>query len=485
MSLLNNFTLGDHHIGETAKFVKASEHQGLGHRSQFIASLRHYFFCAMFVGTNLKLGAPHLCGEDHMMEEIMPVPPLPIIDDEFQSRDLYAPDVIANPYPYYQALRDQPIQFGLEDYPPGTVPGVDKPHPAWVVLKHADVVDVCRRPETFSSRDIMQEESEAPTLMLVNHDRPRHTELRAIAQKAFHPKRVMEDVAPWMERTVNKQLDLIGDAEVDFMRDLAPNLPALVMTRLIGLPEADYVLLRRWANAFMVTSDFTVEERQACNIELWSYFQEAVDKRYTKIERGAEVPDDLMSAFITAESDGNKLTREEVVRFCLTLVVAGAETTGYLLGNLIDVLVSEDGLYDKVRADRALIRNLVEESLRRDGPVQRLHRVCVEDTMIGEAHIKAGDWVAIFHASANRDPEVWERPDDFILDRPNFRKHVTFGNGIHHCMGAGIARNEAVQMITSIMDRYERIEPAGERIRQRGGLLNYGLETCPVRFVSA
>lgn len=413
----------------------------------------------------------------------MPSTSAPEISEDFASRDLYSPDVIANPYPYYDVLRDKPIQFGLEDYPPGTVPGVDKPHPAWVVLKHADVVDVCRRPDVFSSRDIMQEESDAPTLMLVNHDKPRHTELRAIAQMAFHPKRVMEDVGPWMERTVERQLDLAGSGKVDFMKDLAPNLPALVMTRLIGLPEEDYVLLRRWANAFMVTSDFTIEERQQCNVDLWMYFQEAVNKRYAEIERGADVPDDLMSAFITAEADGNKLTREEVVRFCLTLVVAGAETTGYLLGNLIDVLVSEDGLYDTVRADRSLIRNLVEESLRRDGPVQRLHRVCTEDTTIGETQIKAGDWVAIFHASANRDPAVWDKPNDFILDRPNFRKHVTFGNGIHHCMGAGIARNEAVQLVTSIMNRYSRIEPAGDRVRQRGGLLNYGLETCPVNFV--
>lgn len=402
---------------------------------------------------------------------------------DFTVKDLYDPEVIANPYPYYAHLRDRPIEFGYEDYPPGTVPGQDKPYPAWVILKHKDVQAVCRQTEFFSSRDIMQEESDAPTLMLVNHDDPRHAELRKIAQAAFAPKRVMQDVAPWMERTVANQLDIAGSGDVDFMEDLAPNLPALVMTKLIGLPEEDHILLRRWANAFMVTSDFTLEERQQCNIDLWSYFSDAVDRRYAEIERGKSVPDDLTSAFIQAEEDGNSLTKEEVVRFCLTLVVAGAETTGYLLGNLIDALVSEDGLFEQIRADRTLVRPFIEESLRRDGPVQRLHRVCIQDTTIGEADIKAGDWVAVFHASANRDPNVFENPDELILKRPNVGKHVTFGHGIHHCMGAGIARNEAAQMINSILDRYSSIEPAGERKRQRGGLLNYGLETCPIRFV--
>ena len=408
----------------------------------------------------------------------------PPIDPNFSVKDLYSPEVIANPYPYYDALRDRPVQFGLEDYPPGTIPGQDKPHPAWVVLKHADVMEVCRRADVFSSRDIMQEQSDAPTLMLVNHDDPRHAELRKIAQIAFLPRRVLSDVAPWLKSTVAKQLNEAGAGEIDVMENLAPNLPALMMTRLIGTPEEDFHLLRRWANAFMVTSDFTLEERQQCLVELFSYYKEAVDRRYALIESGADAPDDLMSAFITAEADGGKLTREEVVLFCITLVVAGAETTVYLLGNLLDVLADDPALYAKLREDRTLIRPFIEESLRRDGPVQRLHRVCVKDVEIGGAKIKEGDWVAIFHASANRDPAVWENPNDFILNRPNIGKHATFGHGIHHCMGAGIARNEAATLIDGLLDRYKAIEPAGERVRQRGGLLNYGLETCPVRLVS-
>lgn len=409
--------------------------------------------------------------------------PIPTIPATFRARDLYSPDVFANPYPYYDYLRERPIQFGLEDYPPGTIPGVDKPYPAWVVLKHADVLEVCRNAQVFSSRDIMQEESEAPTLMLVNHDDPRHAELRKIAQVAFTSKRVMTDIVPWLEKSVASQLDRFANGTVDFMADLAPNLPALVMTKLIGTPEEDHTLLRRWANAFMVTSEFTLEERQQCNKDLWTYYQTMVETRCAEIAAGKPVPDDLMSAFIQVDVDGVRLTREEVIRFCLTLVVAGAETTGYLLGNMVDVLVDDPDLFARLKSDRTLVRPFIEESLRRDGPVQRLHRVCVRDTILGGARMRAGDWVAIFHASANRDPAVWENPNDFVLNRPNIAKHATFGHGIHHCMGSGIARHEAAQMINGILDRCSRLESAGERKRQRGGLLNYGLETCPVTFV--
>ena len=190
-----------------------------------------------------------------------------------------------------------------------------------------------------------------------------------------------------------------------------------------------------------------------------------------------------MSAFIQAEAEGKSLTKDEVIRFCLTLVVAGAETTGYLLGNLIDVLADRPDVFSLLKEDRTQIRAFIEESLRRDGPVQRLHRVCVQDYEIGGAQIKAGDWVAIFHASANRDPAVFENPNEFILGRPNMGKQMTFGHGIHHCMGSGIARAEATHLLNGILDRCTAIKPAGERKRQRGGLLNYGLETCPVEFV--
>lgn len=400
---------------------------------------------------------------------------------DFDVTKLLDPDVIANPYPYYALLRAQPPQFGLLDYPPGTVPGVDQPNPAWVFTRYDDVLGVMKNFEAFSSRDPMQEASEAPTLMLVNHDRPRHTLLRNIAKKAFTPKRVGTDIAPLVTQTISEMVNGLIDNDIDFMQEVAGVLPSVVMTFLIGTPREDYPKLVRWANAFMVSSDFTPEERQQCNIELFTYYSTKVAECYAAIERGDEVPDSLMAAFIRAEDEGQQLTKEEVVLFCITLVVAGAETTTYLLGNLVATLQEEPEFFDLLKNDRTQIRPFIEESLRRDGPPQRLFRVATQDIEHGGVQIKEGDWVAFFMAAANRDPDMFTDPDKFILNRPNIGRHVTFGHGIHHCLGSSVARMEAEKMLEVILDNCSGIEAGSKpKQRQRGGLLTYGLQSLPV-----
>ena len=400
---------------------------------------------------------------------------------DFDVTKLLDPDVIANPYPYYAILRERAPEFGLLDYPPGTVPGVDTPNPAWVFTRYDDVVGVLKGHENFSSRDPMQEASDAPTLMLVNHDRPRHTTLRNIAKKAFTPKRVVTDIAPLVTQTISEMINGLVDAEIDFMKEVAGVLPSVVMTFLIGTPREDYPKLVRWANAFMVSSDFTLEERQQCNMELFQYYSTKVAECYAAIERGETVPDSLMAAFIRAEDEGQQLTKEEVVLFCITLVVAGAETTTYLLGNLVATLVEEPALFDQLKQDRSLIRPFIEESLRRDGPPQRLFRVATRDCEHGGVQIKKDQWVAFFMAAANRDPSVFPEPDRFQLQRPNIGKHVTFGHGIHHCLGSAVARMEAEKMLDVLLDHCSGIEVGSQPARrQRGGLLTYGLQSLPV-----
>jgi len=399
----------------------------------------------------------------------------------FDVTKMLEPEVIANPYPYYAILREQAPQFGLLDYPPGTVPGVDEPNPAWVFTRYDDVVGVLKDFETFSSRDPMQEASDAPTLMLVNHDRPRHTVLRNIAKKAFTPKRVVTDIAPLVTQTISEMINGLQDTEIDFMKEVAGVLPSVVMTFLIGTPREDYPKLVRWANAFMVSSDFTLEERQQCNIELFQYYTAKVAECYDKIERGESVPDTLMAAFIRAEDEGQQLTKEEVVLFCITLVVAGAETTTYFLGNLVATLVEQPELFDLLKNDRKQLRPFMEESLRRDGPPQRLFRVATRDCEHGGVQIKEGQWIAFFMAAANRDPGVFPDPDKFVLGRPNIGKHVTFGHGIHHCLGSVVARMEAEKMLDVILDSCSGIEAGSKPMkRQTGGLLTYGLQSLPV-----
>ena len=395
------------------------------------------------------------------------------------------PEVIRNPYPVYKILRKYKPVNGLLDFPPGTVPGVDKPYPAWVITKYEDVNYVLFNPDLFSSEDPMQAESSAPSLMLVNHDKPRHTSLRNLAKIAFTPKRIHDDIIGRLTEEVKEVVKNNVGKEIDFMPEIAGFIPPLVMTYLMGLPRDDYKLLVRWANAFMVSSTFTPEERQQCNAELFDYFSAAVKQRYEDVQNGVKVGDDLMTAFINAEYEGDTLTKEEVVLFCITLVVAGAESTTYFLGNLIGVILEDPTWFKKLKEDRSLLRPFMEECLRRDGPLQRLFRPVTKDCEVGGKKLKAGDWVAFFMAAANHDESVFPEPEKFIINRKNVGKHFTFGRGIHNCMGAPLARVEAEVMMNVILDNCSGIEGSlAEAERQSGGLLAYGFSRLPIKMLS-
>ena len=409
---------------------------------------------------------------------------LEISGEKFHARDLEQPAVIANPFPYYDMLREEPIQYGVQGYPPGTVRGVDMPIPAWAILKYADLVQVASNNKIFSSRDRMQEASDAPTLMLVNHDQPEHTWLRSIARQAFSPKRVDADVAPWLHDTVEQMLNEEGAGEIDFMDNLAADLPARFIAKLLGTPEQDYKKIRGWSDAFMGTSALDAAGKVKSNAEMFQYYTDQVEERYDQVKRGV-ASDNLLTGFIEAKSeDGRQLSPEEVVRFCITMVAGGAESSVYLLGNQVAAMLEMPDLYQKMRQDRSLVRPFLEESIRRDGPIQRLFRECTEDTEVSGVKIREGDWVCVFFGSGNHDPSVFENPKEFILNRPNVGKNLTFSHGIHHCIASLVARNEAASMINGILDRYSRVEPGnGPVIYQDKGFVNYGPAKCPVNFV--
>lgn len=399
-------------------------------------------------------------------------------------KNMLSPEVIKNPYPVYKKLRSAPPVNGLLDYPPGTVPGVDQPFPAWVITRYEDVDYVLKNADLFSSEDPMQANSSAPSLMLVNHDRPRHTALRNLARTAFTPKRIHDDIVERLRADIETIVTNAKGKKIDFMVDVAGVIPAMVMTYLMGLPKEDYKKLVRWANAFMVSSDFSPEERLACNQELFTYFVEKVAERETKVKAGKKVTDDLMTAFLNAEHEGDTLSRDEVVLFCITLVVAGAETTTYFLGNLMGVLLEDSSWQDKLREDRKLIRPFMEECLRRDGPPQRLFRVVKEDCEVGGQALKKGEWLAFFMGAANHDENIFPEPEKFTPGRPNITKHVTFGKGIHHCLGAPLARMEGEIMINTILDLCQSINgDLTQAHRQGGGLLAFGYKELPVELV--
>ncbi len=398
---------------------------------------------------------------------------------------LTAPSTIADPYPLYDKLRAVCPVKGYSDYPPGTVPGQDDPVSAWVLLSYEQVAEAARDHRTFSSRDPLQEASSAPTLMLVNHDNPEHDRLRGIVNLAFSRKR-MEAEAPAVRAIVEELLSELGPQDVDVMEKVASVLPARVMVHLLGLPPADADRFRHWATAFMLSADLTAEERQASNEELAAYFIEKVSSMAGALAAGDDVPDCLMRALLEAEAEGEKLSVEEVIRFCITLVVAGAETTTFLIGNLLYNLATMKDVHQRLKADPTGLAAFIDETLRHAGPPQRLFRIATKDVRVGDADIKKGDWVALFFAAANHDPSVFPNPGQFDMDRPNLNKQLTLGVGVHHCLGSALAKLEARVLLEGILAKGEEVNFGGSfPVPQTASLLNHGFERLVLRFGQA
>jgi cytochrome P450 len=332
------------------------------------------------------------------------------------------------------------------------VPGADQPVTAWVLLDYADVAAASRDHQAYSSRDPLQEGSSAPTLMLVNHDDPEHERLRRIVALSFTPRRVQE-LAGWLRGLIDGLLAALPAGEVEAVAELTSLIPARVMLRFLGCPEDDAIRFRRWATAFMLSADLTPAARQASNAELFGYFVERVGATVAALARGEQVADTLIRALFTAEVDGEGLTEHEVVRFCVTLVVAGAETTTFLLTNLLHELATMPDLRARLRREPDARKRFIDESLRHSGPPQRLFRIATRDIELKGRQIKAGDWVALFFAAANHDPAVFPEPERFDIDRPNLGQQLSFGHGIHRCLGFALARLEAETLVDAVLER--------------------------------
>lgn len=407
---------------------------------------------------------------------------------------LTTPQGIANPYPLYDRLRALSPVAGYRDWPPGTVPGADEPVTAWALFRYDQVFEAARDTTTFSSRDPLQEASSAPSLMLVNTDPPQHEVERKLVSQAFSPRRVKR-LEGWLDALIPRLLDDLDAASpegvVDVM-EFAAEIPTRAMVRLLGLPDGDHVRFRRWANAFMLSSSLTPEERIASNEEMVAAFAARLAGRTEQLaQEGSGCPpsqdvedaDDLISALLRAEVDGQRLTPAEIVRFCVTLVVAGSETTTFLIGNLLHALAREPELTARLRADRTLLNLFVEEELRLDGPPQRLFRIATRDVEVGGKLIRRGEWVALFFGSANRDPEVFADPGRLDIGRPNIRQQLSLGHGVHFCLGASLARLEVLAVLNAVLNRYERIALTDDPgTKQTASLLTHAYVRLPLQL---
>ncbi len=393
---------------------------------------------------------------------------------------------IANPYPLYEQLRPLSPVAGYRDWPPGTVPGADEAVTAWALFRYDQIFEAARDTATFSSRDPLQEASSAPSLMLVNTDPPKHEVERKLVSQAFSPRRVKR-LEGWLGELVPRLLDDLGDGDVEVM-EFAAEIPTRAMVRLLGLPDGDHVRFKQWANAFMLSSSLTPEERMASNEEMVTTFATRLAEHTAQLAERPPTGDvddaqDLISALLRAEIDGQRLTPEEIVRFCVTLVVAGSETTTFLIGNLLHAMARRPEITARLRADRTLVNVFVEEAMRVDGPPQRLFRIATRDVEVGGKMIRKGEWVALFFGSANRDPEVFADPDVLDIDRPNIRQQLSMGHGLHFCLGASLARLEVVAVVNAVLDRYQTIALTDDPgTKQTASLLTHAFVRLPLHL---
>ncbi len=358
----------------------------------------------------------------------------------------------------------------------------------WCVLRHADVQEVSRSPRAFvSSRGTQifqiaqrgrltpEQRGVVTAPSIIQMDPPEHNRHRKLVIGAFTPKRIA-DMEPRLREIARSCLDAITPGEtVDFVETAAIPFPMLVIAEMLGVSNDRSDDFRRWSDAVVVAGagGFDDAARETL-VELFGYLQTVIAER-RKARR-----DDLISVLLDAEIDGERLDDGEILMFCMTLLVAGNETTRNLLsGGAVELMRAPDQ-WQRLRREPGWLDNAVEEMLRFVSPVRNFARCAARDVELRGRAIAKGEYVVMLYASANRDEAVFG-PDAerFDITRESARRHLAFGFGEHLCLGASLARLEARVMWEELLARFTDLEPAGEPEPLPSTLMN-GLVHLPV-----
>lgn len=397
----------------------------------------------------------------------------PTLADRFFIQAM-SPAFREDPYVFYERFR-------------GPAPLLRVADTIWFALGHANVTAMLRHPK-LSTDEAAHAATEVGrtdrdpnrTRSLLFMDPPDHTRLRNLVARAFTPRRI-EELREATQAITDELLTAMAEqtGPVDLIEAFAYPLPVRVICTLLGVPEADEALFTGWSRGIARSVDPTVLRSpavEAAIVEARAGLQSYLGGLLA--ERRKRPGDDLLSALAAVETDGDAISPREIVSLAQLLLVAGHETTVNLIGNGVLALLQAPDQLALLRQSPERIGPAVDELLRFDGPVQITQRVVVEDMEIAGQKVRKGDEIMLVLGAANRDPAAFPEPHRLDVTR-DARKHVAFGGGIHHCLGAALARMEGHIALSALLARFERIEFAGTPVRRPTFTLR-GLESLPV-----
>ena len=328
----------------------------------------------------------------------------------------------------------------------------------WGLTRYADVDAVLRDHRRFSNGGRSFTGLGPETLL--DLDPPDHTRLRSLVSKAFTPRSVAK-LTPRIDQIIEELLDAIGERErFDLIEDFAFPLPVIVIAEMLGVPPEDRAQFKEWSTDIAITVEPIIPDDLAVRLdkstgELFEYFEAIIADR----ERSPQ--DDMISALIAARDDNDRLSHDELLGTLVLLLVAGNETTRNLIGNGMFALLKNPDQLQLLRGSPELIDDAVHELLRYDAPVQLDGRLVMEDVEIGGKRLRANERVISFIGAANRDPDAFANPDVLDITRPK-KSHLSFGRGIHYCLGAPLAILEGKSAILALLDRFPTMRLVSE-----------------------
>jgi cytochrome P450 len=287
---------------------------------------------------------------------------------------------------------------------------------------------------------------------LIHSDPPDHTRFRALVSKAFTP-RVVESMKPRIQQIVNGFIDQAQqNGRMDAIKDLAIPVPVTVLSEIFGVPNSDVNLFKSWADDLLAFQGVNkplpevIRRSQRALLALRAYLTDLIR------EKRRQPCDDLLTELAAVESEGDRLSEAELLNSCITLLVAGHETTTSLIGNGIYTLLSHPAQWQLLREDPSLLTSAIEEVLRYESPIARQPRLMKHDAELGGKQIRQGETLFQMLNAANRDPAYFDEPDRFDIRRQKNR-HIAFGFGIHFCVGAPLARAEGYIVFSTLLER--------------------------------